>query len=287
MTRPVHVVIVAFGRPAQLDRCLSSIGSTLERTVVDNSSSLEVRGVVEDHTARYLDAARNRGFAGGVNVALRRLFADEPRDVLLLNPDASVQAADMARLTQYLHESSNARVAAVAPRLVNEDGIDQRVVWPFPSPVRAWREALGLPMPPPGDEIFVIGAALLLRWEALHEVGLFDERFFLYAEETDWQRRARDLGWTSSLCRDVVGAHTGGGASVDEARREALFHAAQETYIRKWFGAKGWWSYRVAAVAGATGRALVLSGDRRAAAGRRALTYARGPRRRAGFPSAV
>ena len=130
---------------------------------------------------------------------------------------------------------------------------------------------------------FVIGAVLLLRWEALQQVGELDERFFLYGEETDWQRRAAQLGWRAALCPDVVAVHDGAGSSDDPSRREVLFHAAQETYIRKWYGRRGWWAYRAAACAGATARAVMLSGDRRAEAARRARLYVRGPRRSAGL----
>jgi hypothetical protein len=57
-----------------------------------------------------------------------------------------------------------------------------------------------------------------------------------------------------------------------------LFHAAQETYIRKWFGSAGWESYRVATLVGAAARAVVLRGARRSEAARRASLYLRGPR---------
>jgi GT2 family glycosyltransferase len=130
---------------------------------------------------------------------------------------------------------------------------------------------------------FVTGSVLLLRWEALQQVGELDERFFLYGEETDWERRAAQLGWRAALCPDVVAVHDGAGSSADPRRRELLFHAGQETYIRKWYGRRGWWVYRVAACAGATARAVRLSGDRRAEAARRARLYARGPRRSAGL----
>ena len=86
---------------------------------------------------------------------------------------------------------------------------------------------------------FVIGAVLLIAREALDEVGLFDERFFLYAEETDWQRRARARGWEAAVCGDASAHHEGAGTSENPLRREMLFQAAQETYIRKWYGAAG------------------------------------------------
>ena len=205
--------------------------------------------------------------------------------MLLLNPDAILEPVEIEKLADFLHRPGNDRLAAVAPRLSHSEG-DERVEWPFPTPLRCWAEAVGvrsLRM----RETFVIGAAILLRWDALQEVGLLDEQFFLYAEETDWQRRALNAGWRSRLCPHATGFHAGAGTATDTRRREALFHAAQETYIRKWFGQRGWWSYRAAACTGAVARAVVLTGQRRAEAARRARLYVRGPRRCAGFTRAA
>lgn len=251
-------------------------------TVVDNSSSREVAAVVARHDAEYLDAGANRGYAAGVNIGLERLEANPPERVLLLNPDAVIQLEDLEMLAA--HAASRDRLAAVAPRLVERDGCDERVGWPFPSPWRAWLEAIGLGRFLSFGHQFVIGAVLLLDWRAIHEVGSFDERFFLYCEETDWQRRAADAGWHSAVCTDAVAVHAGAGTSDDPARREALFHAAHEIYIRKWFGTAGWWAYRAAAGSGAAGRAVLLRGERRSLARRRAAIYVRGPRRCAEGP---
>lgn len=278
MLRKLHVIVVAFYGAAALDRSLHALGNMVEVTVIDNSSSKDVRMVSLNRGAGYIDAGANLGFAGGVNLALRNLAESPPLNVLLLNPDAVLEPQELELLVAHLHCSGNERVAAVAPRLIGLDGMNQRVVWPFPSPSRACLEAFGFGRLPAG-RTFVTGAVLLLRWEAVQEVGLFDERFFLYAEEADWQRRAVQLSWSSELCNDAVAHHVGAGTSDDPRRREALFHAGQETYIRKWYGRTGWALYRVAVFAGAGARMLALKGDRRAEAARRALLYLRGPRR--------
>jgi GT2 family glycosyltransferase len=278
--RPVHALVVAYHRPRQLDRCLAALGGAVATTVVDNSQSAGVCAVVLKHGAEYIDPGDNLGFGGGVNVGLRRLLGGPGRDVLLLNPDAAVTTDDLDTLAGYLHAPENERVGAVAPRLESGDGREQRVVWPFPSPARAWVEAFGLGRMP-ARRTFVIGAVLLLKWEALCRVGLFDERFFLYAEEVDWQRRAVALGWRSAVCNEVFASHIGAGTSDDPLRREVLFHAAHEIYIRKWYGRTGWWIYRSAACLGAAARAVLLRRERRAEARRRALLYLRGPRRSA------
>jgi GT2 family glycosyltransferase len=278
--RKVATVIVAYHGAEALDRCLARLGRADYVTVVDNSSSTRVRDVVSQHGADYVDAGANVGFAAGVNLALRSLAENTPCDVLLLNPDARLSPEDLDHLAEFLHEPAHERVACVAPRLVDSVGVQQRVTWPFPSPLRMWIEAVGA-----GHlwnrADFVIGAVLLLRWEALQQVGELDERFFLYGEETDWQCRAAQLGWSAALCSDVVAVHDGAGSSDDPSRREVLFHAAQETYIRKWYGRRGWLAYRAAACAGATLRAVLLRGHRRAEAARRARLYVHGPRRSA------
>jgi GT2 family glycosyltransferase len=278
--RPVHAVVVAYHAAVELSRCLGALERQVPITVVDNSSSKEVAAVVERHGAAYVDSGSNKGFAAGVNVALVRLDGQDV-DVLLLNPDAVMTPSAVSELSRFLHRPENRRVAAVAPRLVGPGAEEQRVSWPFPTPTRMWAEAFGLGRLP-ARRAFVVGAALLLAREAIDDVGLFDERFFLYAEETDWQRRARQRGWTSALCVDAVAEHAGAGTSANPRRRETLFHAAQETYIRKWYGRTGWLVYRVAACLGAAARTLVPARERRTEAARRALLYLRGPRRCAG-----
>jgi GT2 family glycosyltransferase len=124
---------------------------------------------------------------------------------------------------------------------------------------------------------YAIGSVLLLRAEALEQVGGLDERFFLYAEETDWARRAHNLGWRHRVVPDAHAVHVGAGTSGDAKRRDLHFYASQERYYRKHFGAAGWQSVRSAGWLGATVRGMLLKGERRAQAWRRAALYARGP----------
>src|ERR671936_2219330 len=98
MRRPVHTVVVAYHRPVQLDRCLAALGGAVAITVVDNSRSAGVCSVVLKHDAEYIDPGDNLGFGSGVNVALRRLLGGPARDVLLLNPDATLAPDDLEML---------------------------------------------------------------------------------------------------------------------------------------------------------------------------------------------
>ncbi len=108
----------------------------------------------------------------------------------------------------------------------------------------------------------MIGSVLLLRREALAQVGDFDERFFLYAEETDWAYRAHRLGWRHREVPEATAVHLGAATSSDPARRETHFHASQERYLRKHFGPVRWQLARGAVAVGAAARGVVLPGER-------------------------
>lgn len=270
--REVEVIVVAYGAPDLLRAALAPVRA-LPVTVVDNSSLPEIAELCLEFGAHYLDAGRNLGFAGGVNLGLAHRRAPGA-DVLLLNPDARIAAGEIPRLQAALRAEND--LASVAPAQVDEQGRAARVAWPFPTPANAWREAVGWGRRQRGAD-FVIGSVLLLRAEALAQVGGFDERFFLYAEETDWAYRAHRLGWRHAVVPGARAVHAGGATSSDERRREAHFHASQERYYRKHFGSLGWQVARGATWLGAMARAAVLPGDRGRQARRRAAIYRLGP----------
>jgi len=273
---PPEVVLVAYGSPDLVRDALGPLVGKLALTVVDNSSLPEIREVAELAGARYLDPGHNGGFAAGVNHALRHRQTPGS-DVLLLNPDAVVSPEDVLTLQTRLHEAPD--LASVGPAQVDGDGRAARVVWPYPSPAGTWIEAVGLGSRrrTPADRSFVIGSVLMLRADALAQVGPFDESFFLYAEETDWAYRAALLGKRHLAVPEAQALHLGGATSGDPTRRETHFHASQERYLRKHFGATGWHTARAGVLAGSAARAVALRGPGRDAARLRLRLYARGP----------
>lgn len=276
-TTGVTVVVVAYGNHGDLERCVGRLGRSHPLIVVDNAGTAECAALVASVGGTYLRPGANIGFAAAVNRALD-VVMPAGDDVLLLNPDAVIDGAGVARLAVVLNAPGNERVAAVAPRQRGDGPGEQVVAWPFPSPAGTWADALGA-----GRLLrrwrFLAGSVLLLRHRAVADVGRFDERFFLYAEEADWQWRARQRGWTVLLCDDVVAHHRGAGSSTHPETRDVLFHSSAELLLRKWYGAGGWASARAATVVGALVRAAWRRGDERRAALARARLYLRGPRR--------
>ncbi len=270
--RGVEVVVVAYGRPDLLADSLRPV-LTFPVTVVDNSSSAEVAAVCERLGVRYLDPGSNAGFGAGVNHALDRRL-DPDADVLLLNPDAVIGSDDVWLLHRAL--LADTTLASVAPTQVDEAGEPSQVSWPFPSPARTWLVAAGLGRLG-GTSGFVIGSVLMLRREALAQVGRFDESFFLYAEETDWAYRAHRLGWRHREVTEARAVHAGAATSADSTRRETHFHAGQERYLRKHFGPVRWQLARGATLVGSAARGVVLPGERGREARARAALYLAGP----------
>jgi len=126
----------------------------------------------------------------------------------------------------------------------------QRSCWRFPTPLRTWGEALGLTrvLRRRSDYgewdyatercvDFAIGACLLLRRSALRECGLFDEGYFMYAEEIDLCRRLDHAGWTTVFTPTCTVLHMGGGSGQGET--STLFLQARARYFFKWYGAAG------------------------------------------------
>lgn len=269
----VEVVVVAYGAPDLVRAALAPLAGAFPLTVVDNSASPGVRAAAEESGARYLAPERNGGFAAGVNHALGR--RQHPgADVLLLNPDAVIRPADVLALHRALH--ADPALASVGPVQVDGAGVRARVAWPFPTPLAAWLEVFGLGRLRRRED-FVIGSVLLLRAEALADVGDFDERFFLYSEETDWAYRAHRRGWRHAVVPGARATHLGAATSPDPVRRQTHFHAAQERYVRKHYGAGGWAVTRAGVLAASALRAALPPRDRARDARLRLRLYLRGP----------
>ncbi len=250
------VVVVAYRANDHLRECLAHLGTGLQVCVVDNEASEYTRGIVVSAGASYLATSHNLGFAAAVNIGLTEAPG---RDVLLLNPDARITAAGVLALQRALHDPAHRR-AAVGPALVDGDGRPDRADWPMPSPGQVWADAFGFGGRLRGRR-FVTGAVLLLRADAIVALGGFDERYFLYAEESDWQQRAQQAGWDVAVIPEVSAVHTGAGSSSDNDARAAQFNTSARAFSRRWYGASGASLMRAGSVVAASRRS-VLGGDR-------------------------
>ena len=246
------VLVLAYGKPDLLRHCLETVGGDV--VVVDNGRDDATRTLCNELSAHYVRPSENLGFAAGVNLGLR--VVGPGRDVLLLNSDALLTPEALSLLHRELDHGRSRRLAAVAPTLRRPDGEVERTEWPVPSPAGAWAGVIGRRIPRRRGRLFLSGAVLLLSAEAIAAIGDFDERFFLYCEETDWQVRALAAGWGVSVVPDAHAVHLGAASSTSTDVREALFHGSAELFVRKWYGPAGWQIFRAGSLLAAVRRLL-------------------------------
>ena len=200
----------------------SDQGCDLRILVRDNASSDgTAEAISRDVPEAEIEAgSENLGFAAGMNRLIARSDAEW---FFPLNSDAWPEPGAIGRLITVAREHSGA--AAVAPRLQRPDGDLEHSTYPFPSLKVAAATAIGSKISPerarrmmlvgawmhdePRAVDWAIGAALLMRKEALDDVGGFDERFFMYVEDLDWCWRARRRGWEIRFEPSAVVVHVG------------------------------------------------------------------------------
>ena len=219
----VAAVVVTYNAQPWLERCLESVRG-VETVVVDHGST---DGTLELVRSRFPEVAvleeENRGLAYGWNSGVARTTG---RYVLLLNSDAWLDDGALEALVAFA--DAHADAAVVGPRLRYPDGRLQRSVRGFPTLWRLATEYLFLRKLAPRTRAlnafygngfaydstleaeFLMGSVLLVRREAADTVGLFDEDFFMFSEETDWCYRFRQAGWRVLFTPDAEFTHVGG-----------------------------------------------------------------------------
>jgi hypothetical protein len=251
----LETIVVSHGAEDLLRRCLRSLrdhppAGGMRVTVVDSGSTDSTPEMVEQEFPEVRLLRRgNIGFSAANNLALRKVEAGA---VLLLNPDTEVYAgtfdAALARLW------SGERIGMVGVKLVTETGeLDHACKRSFPTPVSALAHFTGIGRgkrassalsqyratqlgdDEPGEVDAVNGAFMLCRAEAVREVGLLDEGYWLYMEDLDWCHRFWDAGWKVYYEPAGTALHVKGGSSAGRRapRQEIAFHQGMGRFYRR------------------------------------------------------
>jgi len=237
---------------------------SIEVIVIDNASSDGSAAMVaaEFPWVRLVANPDNRGFTGGNN---QGLALSQGQYVLFLNPDTEVIGDALATLRAYME--AHPAVGVVGPLLRYADGSIQSSRRRFPtfgialfeSTPLAWHWPLTSANPwarhyrmeehlqtsevsetseALGQEVdWVVGAALMTRRAVLEQIGGFDEGYFMYSEELDWCRRAREAGWQIVyLPTAEIIHHEGKSSEQVVAARHIRFQTSKVRYFRKFHG---------------------------------------------------
>jgi GT2 family glycosyltransferase len=278
-TCDVSVVIVNWNTRALLRKCLHCVCNTkwpirLETIVVDNNSNDGSPVMVsrEYPSVRLLRNRSNVGFAKACNQAIR---ASTGRYLLLLNSDTEVCDGSISKMCEFM--SNNKSVAAVGCTLLNSDGSVQRSHWKhFPSvkdaivqnlylyrlfPQRrtlTGQDAAGSTEERGIDVAHLLGACIMIRREVLDDIGLFDEGYFMYLEETDWLYRAKKKGWRVCYLPAVEIIHVGQQSSNKDPVQFVPYKLRSYLrFMRKHYGGRSGPAVKAAFLCGALLRLVI------------------------------
>ncbi len=274
MRGALDVVIVNHNTSELLTDCLTSLmtggldGLTATIRVVDNASTDGSAAAVRTNfpDVRVIESGGNPGFAAANNLALAEAGHSRggpapverdgrARHALLLNPDTLVPAGALAALVDALEREP--ALGAVGPKLLLQDGsLDVACRRSFPTPEVAFYRFSGLarrfPKSPrfgrynmtfldpdqPADVDSVVGACMLVRGAALAEVGVLDERFWMYGEDLDWALRLRRAGWRVGYRPQAVIHHVKRASSRSSDKAQHEFQRAMWLFYDKHYRAE-------------------------------------------------
>lgn len=265
----VGIVIVNWNTVDELECCLKTVYASqgdfsYHVVVVDNASTDNSVEIVRQKfpLADVLALDENLGYPKGNNVGLRHLGyhgksnvdADAPRYALLLNPDTEVPPDALYNMMTFM--DSRPELGIAGPKLILPDGsLDRACRRGFPTPLISFYHFTGLAKMFPNNEQFgrynmtfadqdqdlevdsVVGAYLQIRKEAIEDVGLLDEVYFMYAEDIDWCFRVKEAGWKIWYHADVTVYHVKRAASSKSAKAQFEFWRAMLIFYRKHYRA--------------------------------------------------
>ncbi len=241
----VSVIIINWNGLTDTAECLESLRGVAypnhETIVVDNGSfGDDVRILQErfgDHV-KLIASGENLGFAGGCNLAIREALAGGADYMLLLNNDVTVDPKflnEMVRIAEELPEA-----AALCPKIYFHDR--PAVICSTGGRVNAWAgtaQQVGRGEEDRGQyeqvalRDYAEGAAMLIRRQALERVGLLDEEYFAYWEETDWCARAAEAGYKCYYVPSARVWHKTARSQDPDAEYHYLFRRNAFLFLRK------------------------------------------------------
>jgi GT2 family glycosyltransferase len=252
----LSIIIVNWNTKNLLIQCLESVYQTIKRIemevfVVDNGSidGSVVAAKERFPEVKFIQNEINLGFAMANNQALRLA---KGRYLLLLNPDTQVKKGAIERLISFMDAHSEAGGAGA--QLLNSDGSRQNSIANFPSlatellnkSLLRWLFPKAFPgkernYPEPIEVDSVIGACMIIRRDAIEQVGLLDEDYFLFLEETDWCYRMKRAGWKIYHVPQAEIYHfQGKGVEIEKKKARVEYYRSRYHFFKKNRGGLQW-----------------------------------------------
>ena len=272
--KDVNIIIVNYKMKDDIEKCLVSLfagikasGLDVQVTVVDNASGDGVEGMLKEKyvgangrsPVQFIMNQKNIGFGKAQNVGMQSCTA---KYYFALNPDTEFLPGTgiIKKLFDFMEE--HPKIGIIGPKIVYPDGSLQSSCYRFPSfwqPIfsrtklgqRKWGKKINEHFlmkdfnhnkTQPVD--WIMGSAMFIRNEAIKQVGMFDDRYWMYAEDSDWCRRMWDAGWPVYYVHDIViqHAHGRGSAKIPGVFKALIKNKLARVHLLSWL--KYMWKWR-------------------------------------------
>jgi GT2 family glycosyltransferase len=202
MNPQLSIIIVTFNSSEIILDCLKSLDiKKYQIFVVDNASSDDTVKIVADNfpAVKIIKNSENLGFGKANNIALR--LTKTPFS-LILNPDATIEDDDIEKSLNHL--KNNPQIALASPLIYGSKEQYQNTVQPNGEAVF--------------ESHFIVGGVMFMNMENIQKIGLFDEQFFMFAEDCEICDRSIKHGFKNAFFRDTKAFHIGGKSSKKNLR---------------------------------------------------------------------
>ncbi|MDF2379316.1 MAG: glycosyltransferase family 2 protein [Candidatus Gracilibacteria bacterium] len=247
----IGVVIVTYRSEAYIEMCLrslfrelQSVGEDYSLFLIDNASSDRAVNIAREvfEPIHVLENDKNLGFAKAANQGIRKCLDVGCTEVLLMNPDTEMEKKSLEKLISRIRdcdENKNGRGIGIVqplitlmsdPNVVNTSGnVDRGLGFVSVGGYGKSVDEVKKKEQESGGRIsYASGACMMVKKEVFEEVGLFDERFFLYFEDTEFSQRVCKAEWKIVLVADALVRHD---------------YRVVSSYGKIWNVLKSWWKY--------------------------------------------
>jgi GT2 family glycosyltransferase len=264
----ICITLVATNELEQFKRMLPSLMEDIQESdlntkivIIDNHSTDGTKAWVAAQypDITYIEQPKNLGFGRSHN---RGMQSTDAKYYFVLNPDTMFEPKQAMLRKMYDYMEANDHVGMIGPKIFYPDGSFQYSCYRFPTFLQPLYSRTSLGKSGKGKKIadsfqmkdfdhnstipvdWIMGSAMFVRKKAIDDVGMFDDRYFMYAEDSDWCRRMWEKNWAVYYVHDLVIKHYHGRASakVPGAIRAILTNKYARIHIRSWM--KFFWKWR-------------------------------------------
>lgn len=267
--KDISIIIVNYHMKARIQTCLASLHTEIANTtrsvhivIIDNSQNAD--GIQEwltqtYPTVHYINPHQNVGFGKATNIGIASCDASY---YFVLNPDTECLKEQKTLERLYAFMEKEKKVGMVGPKIVYPDGSLQYSCYRFPTLFQPFYSRTSLGKKGKGKKIadhflmkefdhektipvdWIMGSAMFVRKQAIDDVGVFDDRYFMYAEDADWCRRMWEAHWPVYYVHDIVLSHIHGrgSAKIPGVFNALLKNKLARIHLMSWF--KYMWKWR-------------------------------------------